>query len=205
MYEPDPIVDDEARFGDYEDEDAFAEHHAVLIASGSFYVTPTLSGDDVENVEAIWFSYFETTPTAPVAGMGGGSDETCASLDRHAATTSGAYYGFFRGDINKSDGWTIAINTLLVPDNVYGAKLTLLGHMDEAGEAGVDEGEVGEPYPGGLEILAMGYAYAVTDNTEDDTTWSSCTPSREACDNQDTTPPWPQIVPGDVPLADAQE
>ncbi len=204
MYVPDPAIDDPDRFGD-KDEHAFAREHAVLLASGSFYVIPELSGEDADQVEAIWFNYLQTTPTAPLAGAGGGTDETCASLDRHAATASGAYYEFFRGDTDKSDGWTIPINTLLVPDNAYGAKLAFLGHSDELDEAGLDEGDLNQPYPGGLEVLAMGYAYAITANDADDTTWEPCEPTRMACDNQDTTPPWPQVVPGDVPLESVED
>lgn len=204
MYVPEPLVEDDDRFGEYGGEDEFAKNHSVLIASGSFYVIPEISGPDADQVEAVWFSYLETTPTLPLAGEGGGSDETCVEEDRQAATASGAYYEFFRGDIDKSDGWIIPINTLLVPDNVYGAKLTFLGHSDDLGGA-VDEGALDKPYPGGLEVLAMGYAYAITDNDEDDTGWQPCTPTEEACANQDTTPPWAHVVPGDIPLADVDD
>ncbi len=196
VHVPTPLVGDAG-----EDEDAFAQHHGVIKASGSFYVVPELGGADADQVEAVWFSFAETTPTAPEASLGGGSDELCAQTPEGGVAASGAYYEFYRGDTDKSDGWTIPVNTLLVPDNAYGAKLTFLGHSDELEQAGVDENDLNQPYPGGLDVLGMGYVYALVDNDADDTTWEPCEPTRMACDNHDTTPPWPQIVPGDVPLS----
>lgn len=200
LYVPDPVAGDEVS-----DEDAFAKRHGVVKTSGSFYVVPELSGSDASEVEAIWFSFLETAPTAPEVGIGGGSDEVCLDSEAGAASAGGAYYEFYRGDTDRSDGWTIPINTLLVPDNLYGAKLTFLGHSDTLEDAGVDENQFTQPYPGGLDVLGMGYVYAIVDNDADDTTFQPCEPTRDPCDNQDTTPPWPQVVPGDVPLDDVED
>lgn len=195
MYVPDPIAED-APAPEDDGYDEWVADHGVLVSSGSFYVIPEITGEHADQVEAVWFSFLETTPTLPGAGLGGGSDAMCEDTDAGAVAAGGAYYEFYRGDKDPEDGWTIPVNTLLVPDNVYGAKLTFLGH----GIDGVDENALDEPYPGGLDVLGMGYVYAIVDNRADETAWSPCTPTEDPCENQDTTPPWPQVVPGDVPL-----
>lgn len=190
----------------------------VLVSSGSFYAIPELSGSDADQVEAIWFGFLETTPTAPGTNVGGGSDELCTELLREGQAASGAYYEYYRGDIDKSDGWTIPVNTLLVPDNTYGAYLKFYGDLDEADEAlgdednsdGIGLDEQGQPSPGGLELLGMGFVYATTDNFHNDAGFTDdrglgCTPQRLPCTYQDTTPPWPQITPGDTDFPAAWE
>lgn len=193
----------------------------VILATGSFYVVPELSGADASEVDAIWFGFLETTPTVPEAGIGGGSDELCPELLHEGQAAAGAYYEYYRGDIDKSDGWTIPINSLLVPDNTYGAYLKFYADVDEVDEAlddgdnndgvGLDEfGHAqpvtdGQPSPGGLKLIGMGFNYATTDNFHDDSSIGGdrgvgCTPQRLACVYQDTTPPWPQVTPGDTDL-----
>jgi hypothetical protein len=198
---PDPALGDRPAEGE-DGYDDWTRDHGVIVTSGSFYVIPEIAGDDASEVDAVWFSFLETAPTLPGVA-GGGSDETCLDAsDRAAVSAGGAYYEFYRGDIDKSDGWTIPVNTLLVPDNVYGAKLTFLSHPDEAP---VEQDTFGQPYPGGAEVLAQSYVYAIVDNDADDTGFSPCEPTREACNNQDTTPPWPQVTPGDVPVSEVPE
>lgn len=190
----------------------------VLVATGSFYVIPEITGVDADAVEAVWFGFLETAPTVPgTAGtvndedIGGGNDALCAELTRQAHPASGAYYEFYRGDTDKSDGWTIPVNTLLVPDNVYGAYLKLLGDVDElndqasVGSQEIEDDKLPQPSPGGLEVLGAGYVYATVDNDDADEQYTSCEPTRLSCDYQDITPPWPQIVPGDVPLDQVED
>lgn len=187
----------------------------VIVATGSFYVVPELGGADASEVDAIWFGFLETTPTVPGAGVGGGSDELCTELPHEGQAASGAYYEYYRGDIDKSDGWTIPVNSLLVPDNTYGAYLKFYADVDEVDEAlgdednsdGVGLDEQGQPSPGGLKLIGMGFNYATTDNFRNDASTDDrgvgCTPQRLKCVYQDTTPPWPQVTPGDTDLPEA--
>lgn len=185
----------------------------VIIATGSFYVVPELSGADADEVDAIWFGFLETTPTVPEAGIGGGSDELCPELPHQGQAAAGAYYEYYRGDIDKSDGWTIPVNSLLVPDNTYGAYLKFYADVDEVDSAlgdddngdGIGLDEQGQPSPGGLKLIGMGFNYATTDNFQDDSSLGGergvgCTPQRLPCVYQDTTPPWPQVTPGDTDI-----
>lgn len=185
----------------------------VIIATGSFYVVPELSGADASEVDAIWFGFLETAPTVPEAGIGGGSDELCTELPHQGQAAAGAYYEYYRGDIDKSDGWTIPINSLLVPDNTYGAYLKFYSDVDEVDQAlgdddnsdGIGLDEQGQPSPGGLKLIGMGFNYATTDNFHDDSSLSGdrglgCTPQRAPCTYQDITPPWPQVTPGDTDI-----
>lgn len=213
LYVPNPITGDDPFEGSQEELDAFAKNHGILLATGTFYVVPEISGPSADDVDAIWFSFLHTLPTVPGLEAGGGSEEVCVGVgDRFAHPASGVYYEFYRGDNDfRSDdnpGWIIPVNTLLVPDNVYGAKLTLLSQPDEVSETtGWDQDSedgmhVDQPYPGGMEVIGQGYVYAMVDNLEDDTTWQPCHPTEgvDACGNQDIVPPWPVVAPGDVAL-----
>lgn len=176
----------------------------VLVSTGTMFVVPEISGADASEITSIWFGFLETIPTEPNTGVGGG--DLCEGAPKTTVNANGAYYEFYRGDIDGSDGWTIPINTLLVPDGTYGAYLKVFGDLDTPVTDESQEPQLladrGEPSPGGSELLATGYVYATVDNSVDDEpgAWRSCTPTRASCTYQDIQPPWAQVRPGDTPL-----
>lgn len=192
IHRPDGVVNDhEADPGDKK-----ASQQGVLTATSSFFVVPEFNGPRADEIDGVWFGFFQTSPSADAGVAEIGPSEVCASDGERVAKAApeGAYYEFYRGDDDPEDGWSIPVNTLLVPDGLYGAHLRAVSEVDES-PVGVSD--VTGP-PGGAEVIASGFVYALVDNHDN---WfdslESCTPTVVDCDNQDITPPWAMVVPGD--------
>ncbi len=197
IQKPAGVVDDHEAGPD----DMKASEHGVVLSTGSFFVVPEIKGPDADQISSVWFGFAETIPHAPGTGVSGASDELCLddTLPGFAPGVHGGYYEFYRGDTNPDDGWLIPVNTLLVPDNPYGAHLRIFGTLDETG------GADGDLPTGGAQLLGTAFVYATVDNIVDDENWRPCTPTTADCDFQDTQPPWPSVTPGDVPLSNVED
>lgn len=162
-----------------------ASSQGVIVSTGAFFAVPQISGDDAAQVTSVWFGFAETAPSVAETA---GPSTACAD---GKPAPGGAYYELYRGDTDASDGWRIPINTLLVPDNLYGAHLRVFGTLSE---------DAPTTPTGGERLLATASVYAMVDNEAQDETQNSCTPSAVECAYQDLQPPWALVTPGDSPF-----
>lgn len=141
--------------------------NGIFEATGSFFVPLEITGDDADRVSQVWFGFMHTFAW-PMS----------SALCQDAFPLPGAYYEFYRGDTDGSDGWEIPVNTLLVPDAPYGAVLRFL---DSSGNT-----------------LAATFVFSNVNNYLNDAEWQPGTPT--SCDQEgdtggtlcpyhDTTPP----------------
>lgn len=128
--------------------------NGIFEATGSFFTDVSFEGEDADEVSQVWFGFAHTFAW-PLS----------SSLCEPPFPMPGAYYEFYRGDTDGSDGWEIPVNTLLVPDAPYGA---ILRAMDSSGNT-----------------LVAGFVYSNVNNYNNDLEWQPGTPT--ACDQEGET------------------
>ena len=180
-----------------------ADNRAVLEASGSFFVVPEMTGSLAGSVKGIWFAFLQSIPTRLGTDLCGIGNTVGGAAGADLAMT-GAYLEFYRGDNDGSNGWEIPVNTLLVPDGLYGAILRVFVDTGTAADAAANVGGSG---PGGLKPIKTAFVYALVSNDGSDEAYrlgrtpESCRATGNPCPNlQDTTPPWAFANPGDIKL-----
>lgn len=148
--------------------------NGVVEATGTFFLPFELEGTDADHVEEVWVGLGQSSPWL-----------AASTLCRPPAPAPGAYLEFYRDDTNGTDGWTIPLDTVIIPDARYGLVVRALD--------------------GNGTVLASGFTYLDVDNLLSDTEFQPGGPttcpqppsSGPYCWYHDTTPPYASVYRGD--------
>jgi hypothetical protein len=139
----------------------------LIRASGQFFAQFQAIGEGADEIEVFGFSFGPDTMDF--------DEEAC---DRPVWFT-GPYVINYRADRNPDDGFFIPLKTSLVPDGQYAAAV--------------------HAYDAGGEELARFWARAIVDNCDaaGPVPPARCDGDQAQNTRQDTTAPWPMVLPGD--------